>query len=201
MGPGARLETSVLFNNAGFAVAGDVRDIALRDWRHIVDVNLMGVVHGTHAVYPLMVRQHSGHIVNTASVAGLVGAPSLTPYAMTKAAVVGLSTNLRHEAAIHGVRVSALCPGFIDTRIYEAATVARVSNADIFSLVPFKLMPVEAAARAALRGVARNQGQIVYPFHARLMWALYRLSPALLAPLLLKAAADFERLRERTGEA
>jgi NAD(P)-dependent dehydrogenase (short-subunit alcohol dehydrogenase family) len=168
----------LLFNNAGFAVAGDVRDVALKDWRRVVDVNLMGVIHGTRVVYPLMVQRRSGHIVNTASLAGLVGAPALTPYATTKAAVVGLSMSLRHEAA----------------------TVARVRNADLTSLIPFKLMPVDAAAQVTLRGVALNRAQIVYPFYARLMWALYRISPALLAPLLRKAAADFERLRERAGE-
>ena len=187
----------LLFNNAGFAVAGDVRDIPLDDWRRIVDVNIMGVVHGTRAAYPHMVARRSGHIVNTASVAGLIEAPTLTPYAMTKAAVVSLSMNLRTEAAMHGVKVSALCPGFIQTRIYDAAKVARVSNAEVFSLIPFKLMQVDAAAQAALRGVARNKARIVYPLHAKLMWTLYRISPALVAPALRMAVRDFERLRAR----
>jgi len=189
----------LLFNNAGFAVAGDLRDIAHKDWRRIVDVNIMGVVNGTLAAYAHMVRQGSGHIVNTASVAGLVEAPTLTPYAMTKAAVVSLSMNLRTEAAMHGVKVSAICPGFIQTRIYDAATVARVSNTEVFSLIPFKLMPADAAAQAALRGVKRNQARIVYPFHAKLMWTLYRISPALLAPVLRKAVRYFQRLRDRAG--
>ena len=71
MGPGARLETSVLFNNAGFAVAGDVRDIALRDWRHIVDVNLMGPIAVLEYLVPPMIEAgRGGHVVNVSSAAG-----------------------------------------------------------------------------------------------------------------------------------
>jgi NAD(P)-dependent dehydrogenase (short-subunit alcohol dehydrogenase family) len=186
----------LLINNAGFAVAGDLRDIALADWRRIVDVNLMGVVHGCRAAYPWMVTQGGGHIVNTASLAGLIGSPALTPYATTKAAVIGLSMNLRDEAAAHGVKVSVLCPGFIATGIYDAAVVARVSNRALFSLIPFKMLPADRAAAIALRGVARNQARVVFPFYGRLLWALYRLSPRLLAPVVRRSVADFARLRD-----
>ena len=186
----------LLINNAGFAVAGDLRDIPLADWRRIVDVNLMGVVNGCCAAYPRMVKQGSGHIVNTASLAGLIGAPALTPYVTTKAAVIGLSTNLRDEAAPHGVKVSVLCPGFIATGIYDAAVVARVPNRALFSLIPFKLVPADRAAALALRGIAKNRARIVFPFYARLLWALHRLSPRLLAPVVRRAVADFARLRD-----
>lgn len=186
----------LLINNAGFAVAGDLRDIPLADWRRIVDVNLMGVVHGCCAAYPWMVKQGSGHIVNTASLAGLIGAPALTPYATTKAGVIALSTNLRDEAAPHGVKVSVLCPGFIATGIYDAAVVARVPNRALFSLIPFKLVPAERAAALALHGVAKNRARIVFPFYARLLWALHRVSPRLLAPVVRRGVADFGRLRD-----
>lgn len=191
----------LLINNAGFAVAGDLRDIPLAEWQRIVDVNLMGVVHGCRAAYPWMVKQGSGHIVNTASLAGLIGAPALTPYAMTKAAVIALSTGLRDEAAPHGVKVSVLCPGFIATNIYDAAVVARVSNRALFALIPFKLLPVDRAAELALRGVADNRARIVFPFYARLLWTLFRLSPRLLAPVVRRAVADFSRLREAADRA
>src|SRR5688572_22607934 len=105
-----------LFNNAGLAVGGDMRDIALADWKRIIDVNLIGVLNGVRAAYPYMTERRSGHIVNTASIAGLVPFPPLTPYCMTKYAVVGLSTALRAEAAALGVRVSVVCPGFIQSR-------------------------------------------------------------------------------------
>jgi NAD(P)-dependent dehydrogenase (short-subunit alcohol dehydrogenase family) len=173
-----------LFNNAGIAVGGDVRDIALADWRRIVEVNLMGVVHGVRAAYPRFAAQGSGHVVNTASVAGLVPFAPLTPYAMTKHAVVGLSLSLRAEAAALGVRVSAVCPGFIESGIYDAARIARLEGSSgVRNLSLFKLVPADVAAKRILAGVARNRAVIVFPFYARVLWWLSRIHPALLAPV------------------
>jgi NAD(P)-dependent dehydrogenase (short-subunit alcohol dehydrogenase family) len=103
-----------VFNNAGVSVTGDARDLELAHWRKVIDVNLMGVVHGTHAAYRVMTRQGHGHIVNIASLAGLIPLPTNVPYATSKHAVVGLSLSLRAEGAALGVRVSAVCPGFIE---------------------------------------------------------------------------------------
>jgi NAD(P)-dependent dehydrogenase (short-subunit alcohol dehydrogenase family) len=188
-----------LFNNAGFALAGDVRDIGLDDWRRIIDVNLTGVVYGTVAAYPHMVRQGSGHIVNIASLAGLIGSPILTPYVTTKFAVVGLSMNLREEGAPHGVKISVVCPGFVETRIFDDAKIIRVSKNEIKALVTFKMMSADDAARATLRGVARNQDRIVFPGYAKILWWLYRWSPALLKPFGQKTIRDFGKMRERAS--
>src|SRR5262249_46172547 len=87
----------------------------LEDWDRVLNVNLRGVIHGVQAAYPIMLRQGFGHIVNTASMAGLIPAPLVVGYCATKHAVVGLSTSLRIEAAAAGVRVSVLCPGVIRT--------------------------------------------------------------------------------------
>lgn len=146
-----------LFNNAGVAVAGEVRDLKLEHWRRIVEINIMGVVHGTMAAYPIMLRQGFGQIVNTSSLAGLIGSPAMTPYSMSKHAVVGLSTSLRTEASELGVKVNAVCPGFIETGIFEAATALNVRNEDFKASVPFKLMSVGKAAKLILRGVERNR--------------------------------------------
>ena len=110
-----------LFNNAGIGIAGEERDVSLEDWNTVLDVDLHGVVHGVRAAYALMVKQGHGHIVNTASLAGLLPSPGLVPYAMTKHGVVGLSLSLRAEAAEHGVRVTAVCPGVVDTPILTRA--------------------------------------------------------------------------------
>src|SRR5438552_680116 len=83
-----------LFNNAGIAIMGEARNMTLADWTHLIDVNLRGVVNGVVAAYPAMLRQGFGHIINTASLAGLVPTPGATGYATTKHAVVGLSTSL-----------------------------------------------------------------------------------------------------------
>jgi len=104
-----------IFNNAGIGVGGEIRDHTIAAWNRIIDVNIRGVVHGVQAAYPIMVRQGSGHIVNTASMAGLSTAPLTTSYSATKHAVVGLSKGLRAEAADLGVKVSVLCPGVIRT--------------------------------------------------------------------------------------
>src|SRR4029077_5666515 len=90
-------------------------------WDRVIDVNLRGVVHGVHAAYSVMVDHRLEHIENTASLAGLVPAPLMAPYAMTKHAVVGLSLSLRAEAASHGVRVTAVCPGVVDTALLDTA--------------------------------------------------------------------------------
>ncbi len=172
-----------LFNNAGIAVGGDTKDLTLGHWDRVIDVNLRGVVHGIVATYPRMVRQGSGHIVNTASLAGIFPAPSLVPYAATKHAVVGLSTSLRTEAARYGVRVTALCPGFVDTPLLDRVNVdlpptpGRRFGRDMLRHMPGRLYNVEALARDALDGVARNRALVVAPSSARAVWRAYRLVP------------------------
>ncbi len=108
----------LMFNNAGIGMGGEVAELTLEHWDRVIDIDLRGVVHGVAAAYPVMIRQGRGHIVNTASLAGLIPHPMLVPYATAKHAVVGLSLSLRGEATLYGVRVSVLCPGIIDTPIW-----------------------------------------------------------------------------------
>jgi NAD(P)-dependent dehydrogenase (short-subunit alcohol dehydrogenase family) len=190
-----------LFNNAGLAVVGEVQDLGPEHWQKILDVNLWGVIHGVAAAYPIMVRQGSGHIVNTASAAGLVGIPCSTPYATTKFAVVGLSQNLRAEAADLGVKVSALCPAYIQTRIFDAATYVAGSSQEVVSLIPFKMLEVNEAVRRILRGVERNRGLIVLPFYARLLWWLTRLLPGIPVAVNRQAVQAWRRRRLASGPA
>jgi NAD(P)-dependent dehydrogenase (short-subunit alcohol dehydrogenase family) len=99
-----------MFNNAGIAVGGAFSLNSIDDWNRIIDVNLLGVINGVQAAYQVMLKQGFGHIVNTASMAGLLPAPAGVAYAATKHAVVGLSRSLRIEAAFDSIRVSVLCP-------------------------------------------------------------------------------------------
>jgi NAD(P)-dependent dehydrogenase (short-subunit alcohol dehydrogenase family) len=165
-----------LFNNAGIALFGDARRMTLDDWNDLIRVNIQGVVHGVVAAYPRMIDQGFGHIVNTASAAGLVPVPYNTAYAMTKHAVVGLSTSLRIEAERYGVRVSAVCPGVIDTPIKHSMKVLGVSREEILANAP-PLLPAERCAQAILRGVERKRDVIVVTRVAQLLWRLYRLAP------------------------
>src|SRR5918992_1944896 len=112
----------VLHNNAGVGHAGPVDETTLEDWQRVIGVNLMGVVHGIHYFVPRMLRQgRPAHVVNTASLAGLVAVAGLGPYATSKHAVVGLSESLNAELAPRGIHVSAICPGFINTPIVDDA--------------------------------------------------------------------------------
>ncbi len=184
-----------LFNNAGFAIVGEVRDMDLAAWQRIVGVNLMGVVAGSLAGYKIMVRQGQGHIVNTASLAGLAGMPTGAAYATTKAAVVMFSQMLRAEGEALGVKVSAACPGFVRTAIFDHAQYLHVDKARVLKHIPLPIIELAPAIGAILAGVERNDALIVLPFYARLLWRLMRWFPFLGAPLGRKAMADFRRLR------
>ena len=174
-----------IFNNAGTGVGGEVKDYDLDDWRYIIEVNLMGVIHGVHAAYPRMVRQGFGHIVNTASMAGWMATPMTTSYCATKHAVVGLSRSLRIEARDHGVRVSVLCPGVIRTPILVNA--GRFGRTKFSVPVPlqmaqferFRPMDPDRFAARALDQIARNKAIIVAPRWWYVLFWLNRLSPAL----------------------
>ncbi|MCX4247563.1 SDR family NAD(P)-dependent oxidoreductase [Paraliomyxa miuraensis] len=112
----------VLINNAGVGHSALVQETSLDDWRWVLDVNLWGVIHGVHVFVPRLIDQGGdAHIVNTASLAGLVGVPSMAPYCASKHAVVGLSEALGAELAPFGIRVTAICPGVISTDIIRAA--------------------------------------------------------------------------------
>jgi NAD(P)-dependent dehydrogenase (short-subunit alcohol dehydrogenase family) len=113
----------LLFNNAGVATGGPIWERPLAEWEWVMGVNLWGVVHGIRAFVPLMLAQEdAGYIVNTASIAGLVTAPALGIYTVTKHAVVALSEVLAAELAQRNapIAVSVLCPSWVQTRILEA---------------------------------------------------------------------------------
>jgi NAD(P)-dependent dehydrogenase (short-subunit alcohol dehydrogenase family) len=110
----------VLCNNAGVCPIAPVLDTSLADWRWVIDVNLMGVVHGIASFGPRMQAQGEGHIVNTASSGGLMTVPNFGAYVASKHAVVGLTESLYQEWSGSGVGVSVLCPGLVATKIFES---------------------------------------------------------------------------------
>lgn len=112
-------QVDVLINNAGVAVGGSLEETPLEDWRWVIDIDLMGVVHGCMAFAPVMRERGRGHIINVASFAGLAGAPQINAYGTAKAGVIAMSEMLRTELAPAGVHVSVLCPAFVRTRLTE----------------------------------------------------------------------------------
>ena len=172
-----------LFNNAGIGVGGEIDSYRLDDWSDVFDVNLRGVVHGIQAIYPVMIRQQSGHIVNTASMAGLITTVGQASYAATKHAVVAISKTLRLEAQRHGIKVSVLCPGVVRTPILTGGEYGRnegVSEEDLLRLgEALRPMAPEKFAERSLRAVLRGDAIIVVPSWWKALWYLERLSPAL----------------------
>ena len=160
----------VVCNNAGVAGGSGVDDISLDNWRWVLDVNLMGVLHGIRIFLP-HIRAHGqgGHIVNTASMAGMISGLGFSPYSTSKFAVVNMSEGLARELEPLGIGVSVICPGFVRTRIAESgrnrperygpsrtpdpASPAGVLTAHLAELSRFGLDPSDVAARtlAAIR--------------------------------------------------
>ena len=194
----------VMVNNAGVAIGGLLEELDERHWTKALDVNLRGVVNGVSAAYPVMSAQRSGHILNTASLAGLIPAPAMLPYTTTKHAVVGLSTALRAEAASQGVRVSVLCPGFVDTPLLDEVYAAPPSfggdsvRARVRLMQPSFLTP-EVVARRAVDGLAANKAVIPVGFLAHLTWRTLRYLPPVARGMIQVQATGHRRLNERAA--
>jgi len=117
--------THYMFNNAGVTWIGNFQDMSLDHLDRVVSVNLRGVLYGTRAIYPVMVRQGFGHIVNIASMDGLLPQPRRAVAAATKHAIVGFSTSLNGEARRYGVTVSVVCPRHGNTNIGKSSDSTR----------------------------------------------------------------------------
>jgi len=192
-----------VFNNAGIGIIGEARLYQLEDWNRVLDINLRGVIHGVQAAYPIMLRQGFGHIVNTASLAGLFPYPLCAGYCTTKHAVVGLSTALRIEAAAAGVRVSVLCPGPVRTQaLIDGGKYGKMLQQippEALKAIVERQRPIrpEQFAEQALRAVARNRAIIVIPSWWKVVWWLYRLSPSVGFYLGRKGLQIAKRTMER----
>ncbi|GAB2681229.1 SDR family NAD(P)-dependent oxidoreductase [Thalassiella azotivora] len=187
----------LFLNNAGIGTGGLAEELTPEHWDRTLAVNLHGVVHGIEAVYPVMLRQRSGHIVNTASLAGLIPAPMMTPYTTTKWAVVGLSRALREEAAGHGVKVSALCPGFVATplldRINDGLRPTGVSSTTtgLLQRLQDRAIDVGDVADALMVGIRRNRAVIAVPAEAKVLSLAQRIAPGVVAYGIRKVVARY----------
>jgi short-subunit dehydrogenase len=124
-----------------------------------------------------MVEQGSGHIVNTASVAGLIPVPLQAHYCATKHGVVGMSKTLALEARRHGVHVTVFCPAFVESGMIENNTLrGTMEGTDARKLMPLKPLATDLAVRRLLSGVERGKAFVVTPFYGRAGWLLERFS-------------------------
>ena len=179
----------ILMNNAGIGSGGRFLDTTLEAWRKVMDINLMGVVHGCHAFLPAMVaRGKGGHVINIASAAAFVAAPEMPIYAASKFAVQGFTESLRGDMAAHGIGVSAICPGIINTGIVasslmQGALGEQGRQGRVEAFYKKRNYTPEQVAAAILRAVRRNVA--VQPVSPE-AWGMYyakRLAPRLLDKL------------------
>lgn len=190
------LTCEVLVNNAGVLVAGGFLETELEDWSYVFAVNLFGVVHLTRALLPSMIARARGHVLNVASAAAFWNPPPITAYGTSKYALVGLSEALREELRPHGVRVTAVCPGFVVTPIvdhmrlrgsFENADTRRRARqyAEQRGVLP------EVVARAIVRASTRDIGVLPVGKEAWLLALAKRVFPSFVGKVAAASAARF----------
>jgi short-subunit dehydrogenase len=185
----------IVFNNVGIAAGGEFQNYTFDDWDRMIRVNLWGIIYGTTLAYWQMLKQKQGHIVNTASLGGLIPEPMASVYATTKHAVVGLTTTLREEARAYGINVSVTCPGVVKTPIFDTANfVGNVDGNKVKNGV-FEHGAITASkcAKRILRGVAKNKGIILIKTMDRLFWRIFRIKPSALSPINQLIASHFRK--------
>jgi len=179
----------LLVNNAGVAIGGGFLHTGLSDWDWIVSINIMGVVYGCHYFVPKMVaRGRGGHVANVASAAGYVASAELAAYSTTKFAVVGLSEALRDELRPHGIGVTAICPGLINTPITRSARMrgpdgTAETRQRLIAIYERRNDTAERVAENILRAVQHNRAVAPISPEAWVMYYAKRIMPTALARL------------------
>ncbi len=154
----------LMVNNAGVDVTGEALDIPTETWARILQVNLMGAIHGCRLAYRVMIDQGHGRILNIASGAGLIGFPMGAPYTASKSGLIGFSLALRAEAKRNNVIVSVACPGLVRTPLYGAGPAAAgVDRAAFLASLPGGVMDPERCAETVLKAAAGGPARIVVP--------------------------------------
>jgi NADP-dependent 3-hydroxy acid dehydrogenase YdfG len=174
---GSRGSIDYIFCNAGVGFGQAFTVTKREDWNTVFDVNLFGVVNCIHAVVPIMIKQGYGHIVNTASVCGIVPLPYQTVYAASKYAVVGFGEDLRYEMSFHNIKVTTVCPGAVDTMIFyrsldyklhmelpkppEAISIDQAANEILEGVEAGRnIVPIEGFARKMHHAIGTNPSEV-----------------------------------------
>ena len=152
------------------------------------------MVRGVDAFYPRMRDQGHGHIINTASISGLVPTSLMAAYSASKHAVVAFSETLRAEAESDGIAVSVVCPGILDTPMAHTTELRGAESEPVLSKLPAPPMAVDEAVEQMLAGVAKRRGIIVIPREANLLWRAYRSSPEAMLRVNRKTVGWLRRL-------
>jgi NAD(P)-dependent dehydrogenase (short-subunit alcohol dehydrogenase family) len=171
----------VMINNAGIAAGGEFEHVPAETMRRVIDIDLLGAAYGTLSAYRQMLRQGGGHIVNVASMLALFPNPLSAAYVAAKHGLRGLTRSVMAEGAAHGIRFTTICPGYIATNLFEAGSFAGSMRKDqVLERVPFRFIDVDTAVARTVAAIAARKPIAVFPFYARVLWWLERLSPRLM---------------------
>jgi short-subunit dehydrogenase len=172
-------DIDILVNNAGITYYGQTHQMSAEHWQQLLTVNLLGPIHLTHRLLPVLLDRPEAHVLNVASIFGLIGMGRVTAYSTSKFGLVGFSESLRAEYGRRGLGVTALCPGFVDTNLFASAS--RGEDRKENKLPPgFLLSTPEKIANRAMKAIYRNQGLVVTQPYARMLHMAKRFSPWIL---------------------
>ena len=169
----------ILVNNAGIAIGAAVGDVPLEQWRTIVDINFWGMLYGCHEFIPKMKAQGGGHIMNVASAAGLLSLISMSPYSVTKAAVISLSETLRMEAAPYNIHITVACPMFFNTGLLDDMKTTDPWIAEVAKTAFLVGHSAEVMAKKLIKAVEQDKLFVVPMIYGKLLWLNKRLTPSL----------------------
>jgi NAD(P)-dependent dehydrogenase (short-subunit alcohol dehydrogenase family) len=188
----------VLVNNAGVATGGRMELASMDDWRWVIDINLLGVVQGCRTFIPLFKAQGSGHIVNTASLAGLLVPPTMASYNVVKAGVVALSETLRWELMPYGISTTVVCPNFFKTNLADnlRTTDPSVTRA-MDKLVSHSSTPASVIAEQVAYGVDEGRFLVLTDRQGRVAWFVKRFVPPLYRSQVAKASRRLKASAEK----
>jgi short-subunit dehydrogenase len=176
----------LVVNNAGVGSGGGVGAAPIEDWRWTLEVNLFGVIHGCHVFVPVLREQGHGHILNVASAAGLLSAPQMGAYNVSKAGVVALSETLAGELDGTPIGVTVLCPTFFRSSIIESGRFQDNEQRERGRRLIAKGKSAESVARAALASIDKGRLYCVPMADARALWRLKRLAPESFSTIVAK---------------
>jgi len=191
----------VVVNNAGVAGAGRIEDTALADWEWILDINLLGVVRGCKVFTPVFREQGSGHFVNVASMAGLMLAPLMSSYNVSKAGVIALSETLRQELRQDGIHITCVCPAFFQTNLTRSMR-SNISGLEdsVKKLMERSGVTADDVAEAVFRAVANGDFWVLPHTTERRLWYIKRYTPWAFDWIMHQEAKRWVRKFGKKGE-
>ena len=174
----------MIFNNAGIATAGAIDELELDDWHRTVDIDLWSVIYGCKIFTPILKRQGSGYIVNTASSAGTLAGPEMAAYNVAKAGVVSLSETLKPELRKDNIGVTVICPTVFVTSLGDSMTTGRNMEQNLVRQLEKSRVSAGDIADDVLRAIEKNRLYVMPQADARWGWRLKRLFPELFSRLI-----------------